>query len=184
MSILSCRTAIGFGFVNDDARLLMDLPGTVSRHFRPFTFEDEASFSPWIADLVPMTHINHPMMPLVYDAIEGRHFMSSTADGGGGGGQTREERIQVAMGRVVPAGNRGGGGSNGGPGIGGGDRRSEATSSVSAEGDQVPMPLNGSEDGGRSDGGSDDVKSLLLETPEVTKKSAKKKMKKKKKITQ
>jgi hypothetical protein len=167
--------------VNDDARLLMDLPGTESRHFRPFTFEDEASFSPWIADLVPMTHINHPMMPLVYDAIEGRHFMSSTADGGGGGGQTREERIQVAMGRVVPAGNRGGGGSNESLGTGGGDRRSEA--SVSAEGDQVPVPLNGSEDGGRNDGGSDDVKSLL-ETSKVTKKSAKKKMKKKKKITQ
>lgn len=86
-----------FGFVTDSARVLPDLAGNVSRHFRPFTYEDQDSFSPWIGDLEPMTHIDHPMLPLVYDGIHGMHFNS---DSNGADKKSRDKRRELAMGRL------------------------------------------------------------------------------------
>lgn len=68
--------ALGIGYVTDRARVLPDLHGNVSRPFRPFAFEDEASFAPWLGDLEPMTHIDHPMLPVVFDGIHSQHLLN------------------------------------------------------------------------------------------------------------
>lgn len=60
------RIAFAMSFVSDMARVLPDLYGNETRHFRPFSFEDSLSFASWINDLTPMTNINHPLLPLVY----------------------------------------------------------------------------------------------------------------------
>lgn len=64
------RLAIGFTYVAGDATVLTDLYGQDTNSHRRATFgdEDEYSYRDWIKDLSEGDVIDHPLLPLVFDA--------------------------------------------------------------------------------------------------------------------
>jgi len=68
-SEITNRLAIGFTYVAGDATVLLDKYGTSNPHRRSrFGDEDEYSYRDWMKDLQEGDVIDHPLLPLVYDA--------------------------------------------------------------------------------------------------------------------
>jgi hypothetical protein len=67
-SSANIRLAIGFGFVIGDATVLQDFPAHTPNRYQEFRDEDEYSYRDWIKDLKEGDVIDHPLLPLVFDA--------------------------------------------------------------------------------------------------------------------
>jgi hypothetical protein len=67
------RSVIAFSYVSSSARLLPDLAGNSTRFHRPFSTEDELSYSAWIGNVSEMQSIDgNPHLPVVYDENKAR----------------------------------------------------------------------------------------------------------------